>query len=35
VAQEAIFQHSCFQPLVDHPSDNTIRDSPVKKVPKL
>src|SRR4029077_17948231 len=35
VAQEAIFQDSFFQPLINHPSDNTIRDSPVKKVSKV
>lgn len=23
--QEPVFQHSCLQPLVDHPSDNTVR----------
>jgi hypothetical protein len=35
VVQEAIFQDSCFQPLINHPSDDTIRDSPVKKVSKV
>ena len=35
MAQEAIFQDSCFQPLINHPSDHTIRDSLVKKVPKV
>src|SRR5436190_23833408 len=35
VAQEAIFQDSCFQPLINHPSDDTVRDSLVKKVSKL
>jgi RNA polymerase sigma factor (sigma-70 family) len=35
VAQEAIFQGSCFQPLIDHPSDHTIRDPLVKKVSKV
>ena len=35
MAQEAIFQDSCFQPLIDHPSDDTIRDLPVKKVSKV
>jgi hypothetical protein len=25
VAQEAIFQDSCFQPLINHPPDHTIR----------
>src|SRR5271166_2119574 len=30
VAQEAVFQDSCFQPFINHPSDDTIRDSPVK-----
>ena len=32
---EAIFQDACFQPLINHPSDHTIRDSLVKKVSKL
>jgi len=31
VAQEPIFKHSCLQPFIDHPTDNTIRDSSVKK----
>ena len=31
MAQEPIFEHSCLQPLIDHPSDDTIRDSLVKK----
>src|SRR5215813_4911304 len=31
MAQETVFQHSCFQPFIDHPSDDTIRDSSVKK----
>ena len=35
MAQEAIFQDSCLQPFIDHPSDHTIRDSPVKKVSKV
>jgi hypothetical protein len=35
VAQEAIFQDARFQPLINHPSDDTIRDSLVKKVSKL
>lgn len=35
MAQEAIFQDACFQPLINHPSDHTIRDSLVKKVSKL
>ena len=35
MAQEAFFQDSCFQPLINHPSDHTIRDSLVKKVSKL
>jgi hypothetical protein len=29
--QEAIFDDPCFQPLVDHPSDHTVRDSLVKE----
>jgi hypothetical protein len=32
MAQEAIFQDACFQPLINHPSDNTIRDSLVKNL---
>ena len=35
VAQETIFQDACLQPLINHPSDDTIRDSPVKKVSKV
>jgi hypothetical protein len=35
VAQEAILQASCFQPLINHPSDHTIRDPLVKKVSKV
>jgi hypothetical protein len=35
VAQEAILQDSCFQPLINHPSDHTIRDSLIKKVSKV
>ena len=31
MAQEPVFQHSCLQPFIDHPSDNAIRDSLVKK----
>ena len=27
--------NSCFQPLINHPSDHTIRDSLVKKVSKV
>jgi site-specific DNA recombinase len=34
VVQKAVFKHPCFQPLINHPSDYTIRDSLVKKVPK-
>jgi hypothetical protein len=30
-----IFQDACLQPLINHPSDDTIRDSPVKKVSKV
>ena len=33
--QEPVFQHPCFQPLVDHPPDNTIRNSPVEDRPQL
>src|SRR5882724_3144470 len=33
--QEPVFQHSCLQPLVDHPSDNTIRHSLVENRPQL
>jgi hypothetical protein len=35
VVQKAILQDSCFQPLINHPSDHTIRDSLVKKVSKV
>ena len=31
MAQEPIFQDPCFQQLIDHPSDDTIRDSSVEK----
>ena len=31
MAQEPVFQHSCFQPFIDHPTDDTISDSSVKK----
>ena len=31
MAQQPIFQDSCLQPFVDHPSDHTIRDPSVKK----
>src|SRR5262247_3244160 len=31
MAQESVFQHSCLQPFIDHPTDDTIRDSSVKK----
>ncbi|MGZ3488913.1 MAG: hypothetical protein ACXVBY_18855, partial [Isosphaeraceae bacterium] len=34
VVQEAVFQDACFQPLINHPSDHTIRDSLVKEVPE-
>ena len=34
MVQETIFQDSRFQPLINHPSDTTVRDSPVKKVSK-
>jgi len=30
-AQETVFNGSCFQPFVDHPSDNAVRDSLVKE----
>ena len=35
MVQETIFQDSRFQPLINHPSDNTIRDSLVKKISKV
>ena len=35
MAQEPIFQDPCLQPFVDHPSDDTVRDSSVKKGPKV
>src|SRR5580704_11904803 len=35
VVQKAILQDSRFQPLINHPSDHTIRDSLVKKVSKV
>jgi hypothetical protein len=35
MAQETIFQDPCLQPLIDHPSDDTIRDSSVKKVAQV
>src|SRR5262245_21486594 len=31
MAQEPVFQHSCLQPFIDHPTDDTICDSSVKK----
>src|SRR6516164_5965846 len=31
MAQEPVFQHSCPQPFIDHPSDDTIRNSSVEK----
>src|SRR5262245_48621510 len=31
MAQEPVFQHSRLQPFIDHPTDDTIRDSSVKK----
>src|SRR4029077_16705692 len=34
VAHETIFQAACLQPLINHPSDDPILDSPVKKVSK-
>ena len=30
-AQETVFNGSCFQPFIDHPSDNAVRDSLVKE----
>ena len=35
MAQETIFQDPCLQPFIDHPSDDTIRDSSVKKVAQV
>ena len=35
MVQEAIFQGACFQPLINHPTDHTIRNSLVKKVSKV
>ena len=35
MAQEPIFQDSCLQPFIDHPSDDTIRDLSVEKGPKV
>ena len=35
MVQEAIFQGASFQPLINHPTDHTIRDSLVKKVSKV
>jgi hypothetical protein len=35
MVQEAFLEDSCFQPFINHPSDDTIRDSPVKKVSKV
>jgi hypothetical protein len=32
MAQEPVFQHSRLQPFIDHPTDDTIRDSSVKNV---
>jgi len=29
--QEPVFQHSCFEPLIDHPSNYTIRHSLVEE----
>jgi hypothetical protein len=31
MAQETIFQDPCLQPFIDHPTDDAIRDSSVKK----
>src|SRR3954463_967645 len=30
-AQETVFNGSCFQPFINHPSDNAVRDSLVKE----
>ena len=35
VAQETAFHGSCFQPFIDHPSDDAVRDSLVKKRSKV
>src|SRR5262245_32968293 len=35
MAQETIFQGPCLQPLIDHPSDDTVGDSSVKKGAKV
>src|SRR6516165_7937143 len=34
-AQESVFDSSCLQPFVDHPSDNAICDSLVEERPKV
>src|SRR5215467_11338942 len=31
MAQESIFEDPCLQPFIDHPSDDTVYDSSVKK----
>ena len=33
--QEPVFQHSCFEPLIDHPSNYTIRHSLVEEGAEL
>src|SRR6516225_12210484 len=35
MAQESIFQDPCLQPLIDHPSDDSVCDSSVKKSTKV
>src|SRR5215469_1973394 len=35
VAQETIFYGSCFQPFIDHPTDDAVRDSLVKERSKV
>ena len=35
VAQQTVFHGSCFQPFIDHPSDDAVRDSLVKEHSKV
>ena len=35
VAQETVFNGSCFQPFINHPSDDAVRDSLVKERSKV
>jgi hypothetical protein len=35
VAQQTVFHGSCFQPFIDHPSDDAVRDSLVKERSKV